>query len=284
LSKSRLSILIVLTTMSSYAVYPNPTTDLINQSHQITILLSTALGTFLSSASANTFNQILESPMDAQMNRTRNRPMVRKLISSGHATTFALLSALSGTSILYFVVNPIASYISMITILTYVLIYTPLKRISILNTWIGSIVGALPPLIGSISAAGHLNSWNALFQLHSWLIPILLYVWQFPHFNALSHTIRRDYVKAGYMMSSSLNPYLNSKVSLRYSLLCFPLCSYLIPVYELSNWYFAYLSLIPNLYLSLPAFRFWWSSLDSASKLFWASLIHLPSLLILMIL
>lgn len=310
LSKSRLSILIVLTTMSSYAVYPTPTTtDLMihpNPSNQIIILLSTALGTFLSSASANTFNQILESPMDAQMMRTRNRVMVRKSISTGHAASFGILSGISGIGILYYIVNPIASYISAITIFTYVLIYTPFKRISIINTWLGSLVGALPPLIGSISAAGHLSS-QALFQLQSWLIPILLYVWQFPHFNALSHTIRRDYVKAGYRMCSSLNPYLNAKVSLRYSLICLPLCSYLIPLYSLSNWYFSFLSLIPNLYLILPAFRFWlmclkensrwlkllgWARGGSsktskdleAKKLFWASLIHLPSLLILMIL
>ncbi|KAH9820142.1 UbiA prenyltransferase family [Melampsora americana] len=295
--------------MSSYSIYPTLTThDLMisHPSNQMMILFSTAIGTFLSSTSANTFNQILESPMDSQMTRTRNRPMVKKLISIGHATTFGFITGITGISLLYYIVNPISSYLSALTIFTYVLIYTPLKRISIINTWVGSLVGALPPLIGSISASGPLAS-QALFQLQSYLIPSLLFIWQFPHFNALSHTIRRDYVKAGYQMCSSLNPGLNARVSFRYSLLCLPLCSVLIPVYELSNWWFSIFSLIPNLYLILPAFKFWCLNLEKdhwilnrvgihhfiqtsnrsnlkdleAKKLFWASLIHLPTLLIL---
>ncbi|EGG06236.1 uncharacterized protein MELLADRAFT_87388 [Melampsora larici-populina 98AG31] len=103
----------------------------------MTILSSTALSLILSSASVNTFNQILESPMDAKTNITRNRPIVQESISKGHATTFDIISGPFVIDILYVIVNPITSYISFIKFLTYVLYI--FKWISIINTWIGSL-------------------------------------------------------------------------------------------------------------------------------------------------
>lgn len=304
LAKSRLSILIVLTTMASYAVYP---TGLEHQGGGVTTLLATALGTFLASASANALNQILEAPMDAQMTRTRARPLVRRLLTPGHAAAFAGVSATLGLGILALVVNPVAAGLAGTTILLYVGAYTPLKRLSVTNTWIGSLVGALPPLIGSVAAAGSSPA-QALTQPAAYLVPALLFAWQFPHFNALSHTIRRDYARAGYAMLANVNPARNARVGLRYALACVPLCSYAVPVYGLAGWPFAFLSLIPNVYLIIPATRFWLATAGvgswrgwprwmsewfkarvsktvqdlEAKKLFWASLIHLPSLLILM--
>ncbi|KAG0149199.1 hypothetical protein CROQUDRAFT_18943, partial [Cronartium quercuum f. sp. fusiforme G11] len=300
LAKSRLSILIVLTTMASYAVYPSGLED---PGGGVSTLLATAFGTFLASAAANTLNQILEAPMDAQMTRTRARPLVRRLLTPAHAAVFAGASATLGLGTLALAVNPIAAGIAGATVALYVGVYTPLKRLSVANTWLGSLVGALPPLIGSVAAAGP-SAAQALAQPAAWLVPGLLFAWQFPHFNALSHTIRRDYARAGYAMLANVNPVLNARVSLRYALACVPLCSYAVPAYGLAGWSFALLSLLPNVYLIIPAVRFWlatgpgagrfaisrWLGAkaskrvqdEEAKKLFWASLIHLPSLLVLM--
>ncbi|KAI8459741.1 UbiA prenyltransferase family-domain-containing protein [Phakopsora pachyrhizi] len=302
LAKSRLSSLIVLTTMASYALCPVPD-NLVTSS--LTTLLATATGTYLCSASANTLNQIFETPFDAQMSRTRARPLVRRLVSLPHATTLAFSSGLTGAIVLATMVNPTTACLGVANLILYAFFYTPLKRISITNTWLGALVGAIPALMGATAAGAPLN------QLSSWLPAGLLYVWQFPHFNSLAHTLRRDYCRAGYQMMSNVTAELNSRVSLRYALMTIPLCSYLVPSYGLTNQLFGWISLIPNLFLIAPAFRFWLSTPRAtpnlsysktkelvhkvlsfegtkarqdleAKKLFWASLIHLPCILILM--
>ncbi|CAH7667063.1 hypothetical protein PPACK8108_LOCUS1439 [Phakopsora pachyrhizi] len=238
-------------------------------------------GTYLCSASANTLNQIFETPFDAQMSRTQARPLVRRLVSLPHATTLAFSSGLTGAIVL------------------------ATMRISITNTWLGALVGAIPALMGATAAGAPLN------QLSSWLPAGLIYVWQFPHFNSLAHTLQRDYCWAGYQMMSNVTAELNSRVSLRYALMTIPLCSYLVPSYGLTNQLFGWISLIPKLFLIEPAFLFWLSTPIAtpilsysktkelvhkilncegtkarqdleAKKLFWASLIHLPCVLILM--
>ncbi|KAH9464494.1 hypothetical protein H4Q26_012619 [Puccinia striiformis f. sp. tritici PST-130] len=309
LSKSRLTSLITLTTMASYAL--SPITSATPPSSLIT-LLATATGTFLCSASANTLNQIFEAPMDAQMSRTRTRPLARRVISIHHASVFATVSGLSGSVILATMVNPTTAILGVSNLILYAFVYTPLKRISVTNTWLGALVGGLPALMGSTAAGATLSN------PASWLTAGLLYVWQFPHFNSLAHSLRRDYARAGYMMMANVQPALNARVSLRYALATIPLSSWLIPYYGLTTTTFGYLSLIPNLALIIPAFRFWLSTPngpfsqkiitslvnsrllpsslstfftkfhsksrqeDQAKKLFWASLIHLPTLLILM--
>ncbi|KAA1097940.1 hypothetical protein PGT21_050179 [Puccinia graminis f. sp. tritici] len=310
LSKARLSSLITLTTMASYALSPITAAT---PPSSLTTLLATATGTFLCSASANTLNQIFEAPMDAQMSRTRTRPLARRVISTHHASVFATVSGLSGSLVLATMVNPTTALLGVSNLFLYAFVYTPLKRISVTNTWLGALVGGLPALMGSTAAGASLG------HPASWLTAGLLYVWQFPHFNSLAHTLRRDYARAGYMMMSNLHPALNARVSLRYALAAIPLSSWLIPYYGLTTSTFGFLSLIPNLALIIPAVRFWiatpngplsqkiLSSLASspihllrsvprisgsfeskarqeqeAKKLFWASLIHLPTLLILM--
>ncbi|KNZ44005.1 protoheme IX farnesyltransferase [Puccinia sorghi] len=310
LSKSRLSSLITLTTMASYALSPITAAT---PPSSLTTLLATATGTFLCSASANTLNQIFEAPMDAQMSRTRTRPLARRAISTHHASVFATLSGLSGTAILATMVNPTTAVLGLSNLILYAFVYTPLKRISVINTWLGALVGGLPALMGSTAAGASLG------HPASWLTAGLLYVWQFPHFNSLAHTLRRDYARAGYQMMANLHPAMNARVSLRYAIAAVPLSSWLVPYYGLTTTTFGLLSLIPNLALVLPAFRFWIATphgplsrklLNSiaasnflplrsiallthsfqsktrqeqeAKKLFWASLIHLPTLLILM--
>ena len=143
LSKSRLTALVVLTAMSGVALSPTPTT--------LPVLLSTAVGTALCSASANTLNQLQEMPFDAQMARTRTRPLVRRAISPLHAMGFATFTGIAGPILLWTMVNPTTAILGTANIALYAGVYTWMKRKSPLNTWVGSVVGALPPLMGWVA-------------------------------------------------------------------------------------------------------------------------------------
>ena len=148
LSKPRLSFMIVLTATSAYSLYPVPTllspaiTD--TPSLSALTLLFLTVGTGLSSASANALNMLYEPKWDAMMSRTRNRPLVRGLISRRGALLFAILSGAAGVSALYYGVNPTVAFLGGLNIFIYAGVYTPMKRVSAINTWVGALVGSHP--------------------------------------------------------------------------------------------------------------------------------------------
>jgi protoheme IX farnesyltransferase len=231
---------------------------------------------------------LLEPEHDAKMSRTRNRPLVRKLISKRGALVFAILTGASGVAALYYGVNPTVSFLGALNIALYAGIYTPLKRVSVLNTWVGAIVGGIPPLMGWAAAAGQSSTgggWQELLfgngSAGGWLLAGLLFAWQFPHFNALSWTIRDEYRLAGYRMLAWTNPRRNGRVALRYSLLFFPICVGLwgVGVVDPS---FLVTSTLANAWLTREAWRFWRleGHKGSARGLFWASVWHLPILMV----
>ncbi|CAG8715303.1 33497_t:CDS:1 [Gigaspora margarita] len=267
LSKAKLAALVILTTMCGYAMAPMAT--------DLTCLFATTTGTGLCVASANAINQLLEIPYDAQMSRTRNRVLVRNAISPIHALSFGTLTGMAGVGILSTMVNPLTAILGASNILLYTCIYTPMKRKTIANTWIGAIVGAIPPMMGWAACTNNL-------ELGAWILGGILYAWQFPHFNALAWNMRSDYSKAGYRMMVITNPLLNSRVSLRYTLALFPL-SYITPYIGMTTWWFALDSSLINCVLLFSAYKFWKDSNDkSARDLFFASLVHLPVILALM--
>jgi protoheme IX farnesyltransferase len=247
-------------------------------------------GTALCAASANTLNMLYEPKWDAMMSRTRNRPLVRKLISTRGAAAFAILSGLIGTTALYFGVNPTVSFLGAANIALYAGVYTPLKRISAVNTWIGAIVGGIPPLMGWAAAAGQsateAGDWKELLlgeqNAGGWLLAALLVAWQFPHFMSLSWSIKEEYKNAGYRMLCWINPSRNGRVGLRYSLAFFPICFGLC-YYNITEWTFAVASTPINVWLVREAVRFWKleGQKGSAKGLFWASVWHLPVVMIL---
>ena len=206
LSKSNLTLLVSLTSAAGYGL---ACTSMTAATFSPSILVLSTVGVALTSASANTINQILEVPFDSQMVRTRNRVLVRGLMTPWHAMGFAVASGIGGTAILWYFVNPLSSMLSLFTLVLYTSIYTPMKRLSIYNTWVGSIVGAIPPIIGWTSATSQLD-------VGSLVLAGVLYTWQFPHFNALSWNLRKDYSQAGYRMLSVTDPELCKRVALRY--------------------------------------------------------------------
>lgn len=298
LSKLRLTMLVMLSATSGVAMSPLPTT--------LPILLSTALGTALCSASANTFNQIQEVPYDAQMARTRQRPLVRRAISPLHATVFGVVTGVAGPALLWTMTNPVTAVLGAANIGLYAGIYTWLKRKSVLNTWIGAVVGGIPPLMGWTACGGKLlpmADHPTHFFLPSFLTDapldpsmannplgamalfVLLYSWQFPHFNSLSHLTRASYAQAGYKMLSVLSPKKNTVVSLRHTVLLLPLCSLLFPLSGLTTWWFALTSFVPNLVWIRAAFAFWRVCGEKQARItFQHSLWYLPIILALMML
>ncbi|KZT02900.1 protoheme IX farnesyltransferase [Laetiporus sulphureus 93-53] len=296
LSKPHLSMFVILAAMSGVALSPLPTT--------VPVLLSTAIGTALCSASANSLNQIQEVPFDAQMARTRGRPLVRHAISPLHATGYAVLTGIAGPALLWTMTTPTTALLGAANIALYAGAYTWLKRKSVVNTWVGSVVGALPPLMGWTACGGTLFPSSAhpieivlpsflsavsldLHAIDNPLAPLALFIfmfcWQFPHFNALSHLLRESYAQAGYRMLCVLSPTKNALVALRYALLPIPLCSILIPLSGLTSWTFAIVSLVPNAICAEAAWRFWRNGRDKdARRLFQHSLWYLPVMLGLM--
>ncbi|KAF9133341.1 Protoheme IX farnesyltransferase, mitochondrial [Mortierella sp. GBA39] len=269
LAKARLGALVTLTTMSGYAMTP--------AADDLSTLFSLTVGTALCITSANAYNQFVEPPYDAQMSRTRNRVLVRKAVSPLHAWSFATATGLGGVGILATMVNPLTAALGAANLVLYAGVYTPMKRMSIANTWVGSVVGAIPPMMGWAACTNALDP-------EAWLLGLLLYAWQFPHFNSLAWNLRADYSKAGYRMMSVTDPKLNARVSLRYSLALIPLVT-LAPYLDMTTWWFAVDGNIVNAVMLAGAANFWRKRDDkSARQLFFGSLIYLPVVLALMML
>ncbi|AET38097.1 protoheme IX farnesyltransferase Ecym_2363 [Eremothecium cymbalariae DBVPG len=290
LSKPRLTVLVMLSAICSYALSPYPAT--------ISALLSLTIGTTLCSASANAINMGREPEFDRQMVRTQARPVVRGLLTPLQAFKFASVTGFLGPTILLLGVNPTVASLGFFNIFLYGWLYTSLKRKHIINTWLGAIVGAIPPLMGWAAS-------SPLSHPACWALACLLYAWQFPHFNTLSHNIRNEYKNAGYVMAAWKNPKLNARVALRYSLLMFPLCFFL-SYYGITDWYYQFDSAIANAWMAFWSFKFWWQQRYNyskkvysnktefnkglalanvyARKTFWVSVWHLPAVLILAIL
>lgn len=294
LSKPNLSFLIVLTTAAAYAIYPvNPlltSTATASPSLSALTLVFLTSGTALCSASANALNMLFEPEHDAKMSRTRNRPLVRGLLSKRAALLFAIATGMVGTAALYSGVNPTVAGLGALNIFLYAGVYTPMKRISVLNTWVGALVGGIPPLMGWAAAAGQAATGDGgpadlLLgdkNIGGWLLAALLFAWQFPHFNALSWGIRDEYKAAGYRMLVSFKPKMNARVALRYSVLMFPIC-FGLSAYGVTDPYFVLTSSVINAWMTRAAIRFWKfeGHKGTARGLFWASVWHLPVVMVL---
>lgn len=268
LSKIKLTALVVSTTSAGFALAPGP--------FDLSCFLLTSVGTGLASCAANSINQFFEVPFDSNMNRTKNRPLVRGQISPLLAVTFATCCAVPGVALLTWGVNPLTGALGLFNIFLYTCCYTPMKRISIANTWVGAVVGAIPPVMGWTAATGSLDA-------GAFLLGGILYSWQFPHFNALSWGLREDYSRGGYCMMSVTHPALCRRVALRHCLALLAL-SAAAPALGVTTWTFPVIALPINLYISYLGFRFYRDAdRKSSRKLFFCSLWHLPLLLLLML-
>lgn len=165
-----------------------------------TLLLAlTLLGTGLAAAGAAVLNNYLERDTDARMERTRHRALPAGRIEPALALALGVILVLAGVSLLASLINLLAAFLVLLTAFLYVVVYTPLKKITWLNTPIGAIPGALPPMIGWAAAADNL-------QIGAWILFGILFLWQHPHFYAIAWMYREDYTAAGYKMLSTIDP------------------------------------------------------------------------------
>jgi protoheme IX farnesyltransferase len=156
-------------------------------------LVHTLAGTLLIASGTATLNQLMERDADALMRRTSLRPLPAGRLPAFHALLFGIALSLAGGAYLLIAVNPLACILALSTLLTYLLIYTPLKRRTPWCTFLGAFPGAAPPLIGWAGAAGSLSR-------EAWVLYAILFLWQFPHFLAIAWMYRDDYARAGLKM------------------------------------------------------------------------------------
>jgi protoheme IX farnesyltransferase len=186
LTKPEVNLLILMTTSAGYAMAsPRP--------FRVLGLVNTLVGTLLVASGTATLNQWMERVWDGRMRRTASRPLPSGRMAAAEALGFGLLLSLAGGLYLAITVNLVAAGLAIATLLSYLLIYTPLKRKTPLCTLLGAFPGAMPTLIGWAGASGRIDP-------PAWFLFAILFLWQFPHFLAIALMYREDYARAGYKM------------------------------------------------------------------------------------
>ncbi len=249
-------------------------------------LIEVLLGIGLLSASSSAMNQAIERKLDRKMLRTARRPMAAGRIGLAHGISMSVGAALLGTLLLVHASNWITGVLTLLTAVLYAGVYTPLKRYTTLATFIGAFPGAMPPLLGWTAARGMIE-WPAVALF------ALLFVWQFPHFMAISWLYREDYGRAGIKMLPVVQPDGWSTVieAVTYAVLMVPVS--LIPVYlHVAGYWYGGVALVLSLVYLAYTLRFSRitrarTSLESkmyARDLLKVSVIYLPLLLIALML
>ncbi len=246
----------------------------------------TMLGMAAVTGGSSALNQVLERRTDALMPRTASRPMAARRLSFAHGLLFGLLLIAAGSAFLAVTTNPITGMLTLLTATAYVAIYTPLKRISMVATFVGAFPGALPPLIGWTAARGRIE-WAAVALF------AILFVWQFPHFEAIGWLYRDDYARAGIQVTAVASPAgrATAAQALFYAVLMLPVS--LWPVFcGVSGWPYGAAALLLDLVYLVYTIQFTRITRDLpaaqsrkiARDLLKVSVIYLPLLLAAMML
>lgn len=272
LAKARLSAMVLVTSAVGY--FLAATSDF-----QVFRFLATLLGTGAAAFGANAWNQWWEQRRDARMQRTQERPLPHHDLSSSEAFIFALSMSIIGPLVLLLSAGVLPAMLAALTIAIYVLIYTPLKPLTPLNTLVGAVVGAIPPMIGWAAVTGGLET-------GAWLLAAILFAWQMPHFLALAWLYRDDYARGGFKMLPNVDPagHLTGLIAILYSLALLPL-GLSITLVGLAGWWYGIGSLLlGGVMVSAGMMLQVRRSAEAAKRLFLVSVIYLPLLLGLMVL
>jgi len=186
LTKPEVNLLILMTTSAGYYLASRGP-------FRIAGLMNTLVGTLLVASGTATLNQWMERVWDGQMRRTASRPLPSGRLNARQAFLFGILLSIAGGLYLAVAVNGLTAFLAISTLLSYLLIYTPLKRKTPLCTLLGAFPGAMPALIGWAGA-------SASIERRAWFLFAILFLWQFPHFLAIALMYREDYTRAGYKM------------------------------------------------------------------------------------
>jgi protoheme IX farnesyltransferase len=271
LVKARLSFLVLITTLVGFLLGWKGPFDWV-------LLTATLLGTALCAAGSSALNQWWERDIDAQMKRTMDRPLPARRMRPVDGLLFGLFFSTTGLAILALFTNWDAAFLAFATIAIYILVYTPMKRISSLNTLVGAVPGALPPLIGWMAARGN-------YDLEGCLLFGILWFWQMPHFLAIAWMYKDDYAQGGFVMLTANDPECatTSRQALLYSI-CLLLVTLVPGVLGFNSPVYFFGALVLGLVFSGFALVFIRRrDRHAARNLFFASIVYLPVLLGLLV-
>jgi protoheme IX farnesyltransferase len=272
LTKPRIALMVLLTVAVGFLQGSR------GASHPLTLAL-TLLGTGLVAAGASVWNQVIERHSDARMRRTASRPIPQGVVGAPEAAVFGSVLATVGVALLALGPHPIAATIAVATFLLYVVVYTPLKRVTTLNTAVGAVPGALPPVIGWAAATGRLGA-------EAWAMFLIVFLWQFPHFLAIAWLYRDDYARGGHRMLPLADPSgaMTGRQAAGYALALVP--GGLLPAaVGLAGPYYFLGALALGLFYLAAALRFWARADEAAARrLLRASFVYLPAALLLLLL
>jgi heme o synthase len=192
LTKPRITMMVVITAAAGYYLASTGAVDL-------RLLFHALFGTALTAGGSAALNQYLERLQDGRMPRTKDRPVPSGRVKPGAALLFGMVLVISGVIYLTVVVNPLAAALAALTAVLYLGFYTPLKTRTSMCTTVGAAPGAIPPLIGWAAAGGALDA-------QAWTLFAILFLWQFPHFLAISWAYQTDYQSGGFNMLPRVDP------------------------------------------------------------------------------
>ena len=271
LVKARLTTLVLLTTLVGFYVGESGTMNFV-------LMFNTLAATALVAAGASALNQLLEREYDAKMRRTQSRPLPSGRLQPTTVAIFGGVTSVAGLVYLALAVNLLTSVLGAVTLVSYLFIYTPLKRVTWLNTMIGAVPGALPPLMGWTAARGELSG-------EGWALFAILFFWQLPHFLAIAWMYRDEYAKAGFKMLPGIDPdgsrTAQQAVSNTLALLVVSLCPF---VFKMAGTAYLVGAIILGAGFLWCAIQFSRQlTLSRAKQMFFASIIYLPLLLAFMV-
>lgn len=271
LSKFRLSMSVVGTTLIAYFLGIDKT----GLSVDWITVFGLSLGGMLVTASANGFNQIIEKDLDKLMSRTQDRPVANGRMSVNDAIIFSSVAGVLGLIALAYYTNGRCALLALLSLFTYVLCYTPLKKVTPLAVFVGAIPGAIPPAIGWVAVVGHIDDM-------AWMLFIIQFFWQFPHFWSIAWILEDDYRKAGYTLLPNYagRTQRNALQTVWYAAMLILISLYPIAM-DITNMY-SLLVIIPcGLWLIYKAIRFYREMTnESARSLMFATLIYMPCVLL----
>ncbi|MBS0658160.1 MAG: protoheme IX farnesyltransferase [Verrucomicrobia bacterium] len=267
LVKLRLSLLVVFTTwLGFYLGWQGPMNWL--------LMFHTVFGTVLAACGAGALNQYLEREHDARMRRTRERPLPSSRLTPDTALIIGVALSIAGLLELAAFASLLAAVLAAATIVTYLFCYTPLKRRTSLNTLVGAIPGAIPPLIGWAVATDGIN-------FGGWLLFMLMFAWQMPHFLAIAWMYRDDYAQAGFVMlpGNDADGSSTGRQAVNYTLITWVL-GMAPAMFGLTAPWHAVSALLLGAWFALAAFRFHLEPVQARARtLFLVSIVYLPLLL-----
>ena len=278
LSKPRITFLVIVTAYLGYYLGLRYSGLLMIEFISLIKFFHLIVGVFFTSSGSAILNQYIESDLDAKMDRTKKRPVPSGKINPKKAFIFGFLLSIIGIFYLYFTISFLVSFLSFLTVFSYIVVYTPLKKKTSLNTLVGAIPGALPPVGGWFAANTETSSIVvALFAM--------LFCWQIPHFLALAYMYSEDYKKGGFVMLPSL---YSNQIQTRIHMLFFTLLLLFITFYlymiKVTGIIYLFGAIILSFMFMYSVIKFSFTvNRQTARGVFFSSIIYLPVILILVI-